>query len=151
EELPVYKLRPAVDTLPDRWMTGTQNHEGMVGVAAAIDYLTEIGGRHTVHQVAFPSMTGRRLQLHAGMAAIQAYEAEVGKRLFTGRPQRRQFKVWGIADPQKVHARVPTISITSDRWTPEHIPRHLNSRQIFVWNGNMYALALTERLGLESR
>ena len=42
-ELPAYKVRPAADTLPDRWMTGTQNHEGIAGVAAAIAYLAELG------------------------------------------------------------------------------------------------------------
>src|SRR5579884_3093341 len=46
ESLPAYKVRPAPDTLPDRWMTGTQNHEGLAGVPAAVDYLAEIGGRH---------------------------------------------------------------------------------------------------------
>src|SRR5947209_1719737 len=39
EELPAYKLRPVPDDLPGRWMTGTQNHEGLAGVAAAVDYL----------------------------------------------------------------------------------------------------------------
>src|SRR5262249_48886086 len=38
-ELPAYKLRPVPETLPDRWMTGTPNQEGIAGVAAAIDYL----------------------------------------------------------------------------------------------------------------
>jgi len=43
EQLPAYKVRPAPEELPGRWMTGTQNHEGIVGVAAAIDYLAELG------------------------------------------------------------------------------------------------------------
>ena len=42
-ELPAYKVRPAADTLPDRWMTGTQNHEGIAGVLAAIEYLADLG------------------------------------------------------------------------------------------------------------
>src|SRR5437870_9027718 len=36
-----YKVRPALDELPYRWETGTQNHEAQAGVAAAIDYLAE--------------------------------------------------------------------------------------------------------------
>src|SRR5262249_44554035 len=43
EELPAYKLRPVPETLPDRWMTGTQNHEGLAGVKAAVGYLADIG------------------------------------------------------------------------------------------------------------
>ena len=42
EELPAYKVRPAEDAAPDRWMTGTQNHEGIAGVLAAIDYLADL-------------------------------------------------------------------------------------------------------------
>src|SRR5207244_9522162 len=38
-----YKVRPAPETLPDRWETGTQVHEGIAGVATAVDYLAELG------------------------------------------------------------------------------------------------------------
>ena len=42
ESLPAYKVRPAADTVPGRWMTGTQNHEGIAGVTAAVDYLAAL-------------------------------------------------------------------------------------------------------------
>src|SRR6185503_1339878 len=40
-----YKVRPATEELPGRWMTGTQNHEALAGVAAAVEYLAELGQR----------------------------------------------------------------------------------------------------------
>ena len=57
--------------------------------------------------------------------------------------------VYGPADPAKVEARVPTVSFTLEGHTPEQIANYLSERSIYVWNGNFYALAVTQRLGLE--
>lgn len=135
EELEPYKVRPAADTLPDRWMTGTQNHEGLAGVAAAVAYLAAINP-HGLRQ---------------SMAAIQAYEGELASRLLAGLAERRRFKVWGITDPARLGQRVPTVSITAADHAPADIARHLAERSCYVWNGNMYALELSERLGLEDK
>jgi cysteine desulfurase family protein (TIGR01976 family) len=150
-ELPVYKLRPVPETLPGRWMTGTPNHEGIAGVAAAIDYLAAIGANDPACAAAFPALSGRRLQVHAGLAAIRNYEAGLGRTLLEGLAQRPRFQVWGVSDPGQLGRRVPTVSITAADRHAEQIAEHLAARQIFVWSGNMYALALTERLGLEDR
>jgi cysteine desulfurase family protein (TIGR01976 family) len=151
EELPVYKLRPVPESLPDRYMTGTQNHEGLAGVAAAVDYLTEIGAKHPAHRASFPALSGRRLLLHAGLAAVQEYEAGLSNRLLEALEERPRFKVWGIRDRHRLAQRVPTIAITMEKRTALEIARHLASRQIYVWNGNMYAIGLTESLNLEHR
>ncbi|HEU5098960.1 MAG TPA: aminotransferase class V-fold PLP-dependent enzyme, partial [Roseiflexaceae bacterium] len=45
QRLKPYKVRPATEELPGRWMTGTQSHEAMAGVTAAVDYLAELGVR----------------------------------------------------------------------------------------------------------
>jgi cysteine desulfurase family protein (TIGR01976 family) len=148
--LPAYKVRPAPDTLPDRWMTGTQNHEGLAGVAAAIDYLATLGVG-SAYEERFPQLSGRRLRLHANMAAIQAYEATLAQKLLAGLAVRPRFKVWGITQPERVAQRVPTISITDAKLTPLQLAEHLARHEIYVWNGNLYALNLSERLGLEER
>jgi cysteine desulfurase family protein (TIGR01976 family) len=149
ESLPAYKVRPAPDRPPDRWMTGTQNHEGIAGVAAAVEYLAEIGRRHAEHQDRFPRMSGRRLHVHAGMAAIQEYEAGLTRQLLEGLTKRPRFKVWGITDPARLRQRVPTVSITLPGRSAEDLAAHLAARQVYAWSGNFYALALTECLGLE--
>jgi cysteine desulfurase family protein (TIGR01976 family) len=149
--LPAYKLRPVPETLPDRWMTGTQNHEGLAGVAAAVEYLAAIGARHPDCQTPPATVSRRRLQTHAGMLAIRAYELRLAQQLLGALAQRPRFQVWGITDPSRLTWRVPTISITMADRTPAQIAEHLAGRGIYVWNGNMYALHLTERLGLEER
>jgi cysteine desulfurase family protein (TIGR01976 family) len=151
KELPAYKLRPVPETLPDRWMTGTQNHEGLAGVVAAVDYLAGLGrdsGRQTPYLNRF---TGRRRQIRAAMAAVQEYEATLSRKLLEALAGRPRFKVWGIADPERVAGRVPTVSITLKDRTPAQIAEHLAARQIYAWNGDMYALLLAERLRLNNR
>jgi cysteine desulfurase family protein (TIGR01976 family) len=151
EELPAYKVRPVPEVLPDRWMTGTPNHEGIAGVAAAIDYLAEIGATHPACAAEFPSLSGRRLKVHAGLAAIRNYEAGLGRALLEALAQRPRFRVWGVTDLGQLSRRVPTVSITLADRPADKIAEHLAARHIFVWSGNMYALELTERLGLEDR
>jgi selenocysteine lyase/cysteine desulfurase len=46
---------------------------------------------------------------------------------------------------------VPTFSFTLEGWTPRAIAEALAGENINVWDGNFYALAVTERLGLEER
>ncbi len=141
EELPAYKVRPASNKLPYRWMTGTQNHEGIAGVAAAIDYIADLAGENA----------DRREALHATLAAIQEYETELCRRLLAGLAQRSQFRVWGVSDVDALSSRVPTISITHESKTPRQVVEHLAVREIYAWAGHMYAITLTERLGVEEK
>jgi selenocysteine lyase/cysteine desulfurase len=139
EELPVYKLRPVPDTLPGRWMTGTQNHEGLAGVRAAVEYLAQLGGGSGT----------LRERLVASMSQIQQYERALAARLLEGLSTLPRCKVWGITDTKRLGERVPTVSITLGGQTPRQVAEQLAARQIYVWDGNVYALALSERLQLE--
>ena len=78
ERLTAYKVRPAGNASPDKFETGTQNHEAQAGVLAAVEYLAELGRelRRVVRQL-FPGFTGRRLALKQAMAAIKAYERDL--------------------------------------------------------------------------
>jgi cysteine desulfurase family protein (TIGR01976 family) len=150
-ELTPYKVRPASDAVPDRWMTGTQNHEGIAGVAAAVDYLADLGRRSPNCLGLSEPLQGRRLDLRAGMLAIQGYERELGARLLDGLAARRRFRVWGVTRREDLARRVPTVAITCAGRSPQEVAEFLAARQIYVWHGNMYALQLTERLGLEGQ
>lgn len=140
--LPAYKVRPAPDTPPDRWMTGTQNHEALAGVSAAVDYLASLADPGDPN-------SPRRQQLRAAFAAIQEHEVQLARRLLDGLVARPRFRVWGITRTEDLARRVPTIAITAKDRTPRQLAEHLASREIYAWDGNMYALELTERLGLE--
>ncbi|HEV3446137.1 MAG TPA: aminotransferase class V-fold PLP-dependent enzyme [Gemmataceae bacterium] len=148
EELPAYKLRPVPETLPDRWMTGTQNHEGLAGVVAAVDYLAALP---RVAAGRTPSPSTRNQAIHLGMELLQQYERQLSRHLLEALANRPRLKIWGIKDPGRLAQRVPTFSITMQEHDPQQIAQHLADRQVYVWNGNMYALGLSERLGLEAR
>lgn len=143
ERLPVYKLRPSTDALPGRWMTGTQNHEGMAGTEAAIGYLADIGRSRGGQDL------DRRAALLSAFEAIRAYERGLALRLLEGLSALPEVRVYGITAPQRVGERVPTVSFTHARKTPHEVARYLGQQGIFVWHGNYYALPLTETLGLE--
>jgi selenocysteine lyase/cysteine desulfurase len=95
------------------------------------------------------SSQDRRSLLRANLAAIREYETSLCRRLLEGLAARPRFRVWGIADRKRLHERAPTVSITCRDRTPLEIAQHLADREIYAWNGNFYALNLTERLGLE--
>ena len=144
EQITPYKLRPAPDDLPGKWMSGTQNHEGIMGTRAAIDYLADLG-RH----VGTDAQLARRPALRTAFAAIRQYETERVGQLLEGLQQLPDVKVWGITDPQRFAERVPTVSFTHARRHPAELAAALGNRGLFVWHGNNYALPLTEALGLE--
>lgn len=148
ESIRPYKLRPSPEELPGRWMTGTQNHEGIAGVTAAVEYLARVGdlAQETESSMA-PSP--RRERLRHSFSLIAAHEQELGRRLIAGLQQLPNVTIWGIADPQRSNERVPTVSITHATQTPQEIASKLADRGLWVWAGNHYALPLTEALGLE--
>jgi cysteine desulfurase family protein (TIGR01976 family) len=139
-----YKVRPASDATPDRWETGTKNHEGLAGVAAAIGYLAELGARLS------PAAGSRRERLLAAMHAIQAYERGLSERLVAGLTAMPQVTFHGIRDAARFDQRTPTVSITVAGHRPRAVAEYLGARGIFVWDGNYYALSLSERLGVEA-
>ncbi len=96
-------------------------------------------------------MDGRRLRAHAGLAAVRDYEKGLAERLLRGLAERPRFKVWGVTDLKRLDERVPTVSVTLADRPAGQIAEHLAARHIYTWSGNMYALELTERLGLEDR
>jgi cysteine desulfurase family protein (TIGR01976 family) len=167
EELPAYKLRPVPESLPDRWMTGTQNHEGIVALLPAVVYLAGlpkppkwkaglevsrgVGQSTPFEDSGRATQAGRHWEIQSGLACLQAYEAHLAGLLLDALAERPSFKIWGIRDRSRLHERAPTIAITMQDRSPEEMARFLAERQIYAWHGNMYAIGLTERLGLEDR
>jgi cysteine desulfurase family protein (TIGR01976 family) len=152
ESLPAYKVRPADDAVPHKFETGTQSFEAMAGSTAAVDYLASVGRRYGADFGArFPGLEGRRRELKAGLAAIRAYEMDLFRRMVDGLAGIAGLRIYGITDPAQFHRRVPTVSFTMEGLAPREIASRLAGANIFVWDGNFYALAVTERLGLEDR
>jgi len=139
-----YKVRPCSDEVPDRWETGTKCHEALAGVTAAIDYLAELGRR------AQSEATTRRAQLTAAYAAIQTYERDLVWQLIAGLVKIPGLTFYGLRDPARFAWRVPTVAVRLAGYTPRELAAYLGDRGIFTWDGNYYALSVTERLGVES-
>lgn len=139
-----YKLRPASDEVPSRWETGTLNHEGLAGLSAAIGYLAELGRRLS------PAAENRRAALLAAMAASRDYEQSLSEQLVGGLLEIPGLTLYGIADPGRFDRRTPTVAVRLAGHAPHALAQALGERGIFTWHGNVYALGLTERLGVES-
>src|SRR5271165_5948866 len=138
-----YKLRVCSEKLPDRWETGTQNHECMAGVTAAIDYIAEVGRHHSseVHT--------RREAIVAAYEVFQQHERELVAQLIRGLLAIPSLRFYGIADPAKFDQRTPTVAIRMEGYTPHELAERLGERGIFTWDGNYYAINLAERLGVQ--
>jgi cysteine desulfurase family protein (TIGR01976 family) len=151
DRLRAYKVRPAPNDPPGKFETGTQNHEGLAGTLGAIEYLAGLGEEYGKEHM--PDLQarygGRRLQLKAAMASIQAHEQSLSRQLIRTLEAEEGTRIWGITDEGELSKRVPTVSFTHERYSPRHIADRLGREGIFVWDGNYYALAVTERLGLE--
>ena len=159
DELPAYKVRPAGDLPPDKFETGTQNFEAMAGTTAAVDYLATVGRRYGSDPAAevagpdlpdTPAWQGRRRDLEAGLGAICAYERGLCLRLVSGLESIPGLQVFGLTDPARFDRRVPTVSFRMAGLAPYEISQRLDGANIFAWAGNFYALAVTERLGIEA-
>lgn len=142
ESLAAYKLRPAPDSLPGKWMTGTQNHEGIAGATEAIGYLASLGGFEQTEIT-------RREALAEAFSLIRKHEESLSLRLLSGLSDLPRFRVWGIAERDRLGERVPTVSLTHETKTPQELAESLAAQGLFCWPGNHYALPLTEAMGLE--
>ena len=143
-------MRPAPDEIPNRWETGTQNHEGLAGLIAAVDYLADVGRRFGAAASGDrPDVSERRGRVLAGMEAIQQYERGLAERLIQGLLGIEGLTFYGITDRERFDRRVPTVSIRIEGRHPREIAESLGREGFFVWDGNYYALSLSERLGVE--
>jgi cysteine desulfurase family protein (TIGR01976 family) len=150
EALPAYKVRPAPNTLPIKWVNGAQPYELAAGVKAAIEYIAQIGERNPGYHAMYPNFYGRKRNIHAGMSAIEAYETELTWKLIEGIKMRPQLKIWGIADEARKGERVPPVAVSIPGARPNDIAAYLDEMGIDVWSRSVYSISLSERLGLES-
>ena len=138
-----YKVRANTNAIPNRWEWGTLNHECIAGITACVDYLADLGRRGD------PSASTRRSALLAAYKAIQQHERELMERLISGLLVIPGLKLYGIHNPQRFNQRCPTVAVRIAGWTPLQLATKLGERGFFTWDGNYYALNLTERLDVE--
>jgi cysteine desulfurase family protein (TIGR01976 family) len=148
--LKAYKVRPASDDVPHRFETGTQNHEGIAGVLGAVEYFEWLGGQFGGSQDWSESrLSGRRLTLKKALSVIRAYEFELSRALIETIHSVPGVRIYGLTDTRRLEERVPTVSFTLEGHTPRSVAEQLARAGFYVWDGNYYALAVTQRLGVE--
>lgn len=143
--LEAYRVRPAGNEAPDKWETGTKNHEGLAGVTATIDYLAELGAVYGGASFTAP----RREKLIAAWKQIRDYELMLTERMLTGLQASSRIRVYGLTERGDWPRRAPTFSIRKEGTTPQQLAQALADANIFAWDGNFYALGLSEALGVE--
>jgi cysteine desulfurase family protein (TIGR01976 family) len=128
ESLPADRVRPASENPPGhRFEAGTQSHEAIAGALAAIEYLRELGDG----------------DLDAAFALIEQHETQLTARFLSGLPDGIQ--LYGIRTPE---GRTPTFCFNVDGRRPREVAELLAERELYVWDGDYYALEPMRALGL---
>jgi cysteine desulfurase family protein (TIGR01976 family) len=152
ENLFAYKVRPATNKIPGKFETGTQNHEGIAGVLGAVEYFEwvgrEFGGEHAE---GLREYSGRTLELKKAMAAIHSYEFELNRALLSTLQAVPGITLFGLTDMKRLDERVATFSFRLEGQHPRDVAQKLADAGVYVWDGNYYALNVTERLDLEDK
>jgi selenocysteine lyase/cysteine desulfurase len=133
EALDVPRLEPAHNNSPDRLETGTLNHEGMVGAAAAVDFFASLS-----------TGTSRRKRLETAFAGLHARAQEHVERLWSGLSALKGVTLYG---PPPDQPRTPTVSFTMRGHDSKQIAQHLAKRAVFVSHGDFYAATIVDLLG----
>jgi cysteine desulfurase family protein (TIGR01976 family) len=141
-----YKVRPNADNIPNRWEWGTLNHECIAGIKACVDYWEDLGRRVGCVK---PGATTRRAAILAAHEAIQQHERQMMEKMIAGLLAIPGLKLYGITDPRRFNYRCATFVVRIEGHTPLELATKLGDRGIFTWDGNYYALNLTEQLDVE--
>jgi cysteine desulfurase family protein (TIGR01976 family) len=144
ESLHAYKVRPSSSAVPESWEPGTRNHEALAGLTATIDYLAALGHNSRA------GVGTRRAAIGRAFEAVVAYESELSRRFLEGVSELNGVDVYGLTRPDETRERTPTFALSFSNLAPRRAATELGARGIYVWDGNYYALALMEALGLEA-
>jgi cysteine desulfurase family protein (TIGR01976 family) len=163
-----YKVRPNTNAIPNCWEWGTMTHELIAGITACVEYFADLGRASTngatSMRVPHPSRlsnggndtacisgvkTERRVAIEAAYTAIDDHERALLERIMTGLKKIPGLKIYGITDPARFHERCGTLAVRVAGHTPLELATKLGDRGFFTWDGNYYALNLTEHLDVE--
>jgi cysteine desulfurase family protein (TIGR01976 family) len=168
-----YKVRANTNNIPYCWEWGTLNHECIAGIKACVDYWEELGHHVLSDQpqssqrsqsendgfgLGSPQSSPRPLRspqldrheaIIAAHAAIHIHERSLIEKLIPGLLSIPGLKLYGISDPRRFDHRCATTVVRIDGHTPLELATKLGERGFFAWDGNYYALNLTEQLDVE--
>ena len=138
-----YKVRPNTNAIPNCWEWGTLNHECIAGIEACVEYIADLGRRSD------PSVSNRRAAIEAAYAAIHEHERGLLEKMMNGLKAIPGVRIYGITSPARYNERCTTFAVRIEGHTPLELATKLGDRGFFTWDGNYYALNLTEHLDVE--
>ena len=163
-----YKVRPNTNNIPNCWEWGTLNHECIAGIKACVDYWEDLGRTAETGETPSPSTArassaasasssatrassaiSRREAIVAAHEAIHPHERALTERMLSGLLSIPGAKLYGISDPRRLDQRCATFAVRIQGHTPLELATKLGERGFFTWDGNYYALNLTEQLDVE--
>jgi len=136
-----YKGRCVSNDLPDRFEAGTPQFELLAGLSATVEYFENLGSLTSTSE-------NRRDLIAAAYKASRDYEEPLTNTLIDGLNQISGISIFGITNPNRVHQRVPTISIRHDYFKPTDIAKSLSEKGIYIWHGHNYAYEPTRFLNI---
>ena len=142
DDMTAYRVRCAPDVSPGKWETGTPQTELLAGLAACVDYYDWLGGEVS-------DEGSRRGRIEAAYRCAIDHEARLVTRLIDGIQAIPGATIHGIANPNRVGERVPTVSMTHERIAPRQVAERLARDGICVWSGHNYALEVVRSLGID--
>jgi cysteine desulfurase family protein (TIGR01976 family) len=159
-----YKVRPLTEAVPFRWEWGTLNHECIAGITECVNYIADLGRNMgtgvphvspTLRDLGHHQDVGsRRASIISAFELIHRHEHALMRRLIAGIREMPTLKIYGITDPSCFDWRCPTLAIRAVNQTRDTSPLALATKLgelgFFTWDGNYYALNLTECLGVEN-
>ncbi|HVE70390.1 MAG TPA: cysteine desulfurase-like protein [Thermoanaerobaculia bacterium] len=137
DTLPFPKLLPAPDRAPERVETGTQNHEGIAGIAATVEFLASMGGGEGT----------RRERLARAYAQLHEEGMRLTRMLWDGLRSLKNVRVFG---PPPSEPRTPTVSFVIENAHCDDVARALAERGLFASSGDFYAATVCQRYEVES-
>ena len=138
-----YKVRPNTNAIPNCWEWGTLNHECIAGIEACVEYIADLGRRSQL------GITTRRAAIEASYSTIHEHERGLLEKMMSGLKAIPGLKIYGITNPARFNERCTTFAIRIEGHTPLELATKLGDRGFFTWDGNYYALNLTEHLDVE--
>ena len=136
DTIPFPKLAPSPDYAPERVETGTQNHEGIAGAAAAVDFLASFGNGAT-----------RREKLADFFTSAHAVGMRFTRMLWDALSSMKRVRLYG---PPPTAPRTPTISFTIDGMHADDVARALANDALFASSGDFYAATVCDRLKVDA-
>lgn len=148
--LRAYRVRPAPYDPPGKFETGTNNFEGIAGLLGALEYLEWIGQSFGSELIdLYQDYNDRARTFKLAMSAIRSYEYTLSRAMLETLNGIPGLRLYGPSEPEALDERVPTFSFTIEGYSAAQIAAHLDAHAINAWDGNFYAINVTERLGLE--